>query len=404
MPTSVFQQSIAANLHYWLARIDGIVDPALDELGPEHDNLIRAVQFGLALEPLWTDAADLVLKLHYFVEYGGYWHAWIPMIEEALAKCGEREVGLETRLLDQLGQLYRHERNWQAAEAAHERELLLAEQIACKSLLAQANLNFSQLHWRKREYEQAGGHAATALEYFEQSDATERQMGAVFTMIGLADYGRGDYTAAMPALEKAVAHFRRTDHTVLMARSLINLALAQEGEGDRAQALASYLEARAILADTRYELDKSRVELSLGTLMLNSGKVQEAEDAFSRAYSPYLRHSGLTFFQGLATNNLGNVYLAQGRLAEAEALLRESIDLWRRADGQVQLANTLGTLAETLGAQGRIDEALASYDEALGVLARFPNDNWASYLLQKFDMARSALAAGQLPDEEPVTS
>jgi tetratricopeptide (TPR) repeat protein len=222
-------------------------------------------------------------------------------------------------------------------------------------------------------------------------------------MIGLADYGRGDYTRAMPTLGRAVAHFRRSAHIVLLARSLINFALAQEGEGHMEEALQSYLEARLILSDTKYELDKARIELSLGTLLLNSGRTQEAEDAFLRAYSPYLRHSGLTFFQGLATNNLGNVYLAQGRLAEAEALLRESVALWCRAGGQVQLANTLGTLAETLAAQGRVDEALAGYEDALKRLATFPNDKWACHLLEKFGKARAALLEAQY-EEEPDTA
>lgn len=138
-------------------------------------------------------------------------------------------------------------------------------------------------------------------------------------------------------------------------------------------------------------MDKTRLELSLGSLLFNSGCFAEAEAAYLRAYSPYLKRSGLLYFQGLATNNLGNVYLEQGRLGEAEAILGESLAFWRRAQAGLQLANTRGTMAKAYAAQGRMAEAMAAYREAIEGAEAFVDDGWARQIVEEFRKEEAAL-------------
>ncbi len=395
MTSAQFTESISANLRYWRGRVEASEDPALHALLPEHLNIHRALAFGLELPPTWRQAAELLLALNYSIEHSGSWRNWQELLQKALSLCTEEDALLRLRLLDHSAQYYRHDRAWEASLAATQEQERLAARLGQPEMLAQALLNYSKLTWRQRDYEAAERYARQALIAFEEVRATERQMGGLATVLGLIDYGRGNYADAISYHAQAVACFRRTDFLVLLARSLVNLALALEAGNDMEPAMAAYLEAQSLLADTTYEMDKTRIELSLGSLLFNAGCYDEAEAAYLRAYSPHLRRSGLVYFQGLATNNLGNVYLAQGRLGEAEAILNESLSLWRTAHAELQLANTRGTLAKTFAAQGRTAEALTAYQEAIRGVEAFTDDGWARQLLAEFRAEEAELRGRQ---------
>ena len=97
-----------------------------------------------------------------------------------------------------------------------------------------------------------------------------------------------------------------------------------------------------------------------------------AEKSLRQAYSPYLRQSGNLILQATAVVSLGNVLLKQERLVEAEAYLRLAIDLWRKVDDDLNLANAIGSLGEVLVLKGEAAEAILLFDEALALLERFP--------------------------------
>ena len=401
MPTTSFCHNVSANLNFWQNKVDQIADPALQELSADGQNIYRAVEFGLALPETWRSAAGLALDLHYFIEHSGSWRPWQILLQKALRWCEQTDAGLKLRLLDRSGDYYRRDRDWEASLRAHRQEESLARKLGKKDRLAQAQHNLAILFWRMRQYEDAATNARQALAGFQEIEGSDRQMGGVYTILGLIDYGRGNYAKAISAHSQAVAYFRKTDFKVLLARSLVNLALAQEGGGDIAGAKASYEEARAILKDTDYEMDKSRIDLSLGSLLFNTQQIEEAEQAYLRAYSPYLKRSGLVYYQGLATNNLGNVYLEQDRFGEAEVILRESLALWERANAPLQAANSTGALGKALAAQGKMLEAMTCFDLAIAGAEAFPEDEWAKQVLKEFQEERSKLldkkrSAGQV--------
>lgn len=393
MPISRFRGSILANLTYWQGRVDELADPALRDLIAETQNIYRAVEFGLALPEAWRPAANLLLDLNYFIVHSGNWRPWQLLIQKALSQCGDEDGGMKLRLLDCSGDYFRRVRDWESALQAHQQEVSLARKLGKKDCLAQAFYNLGVLYWRQRQYETAAGYARQALSGFEAVGATDRQWGGMYAVLGLIDYGRGNSGEAVGHHSRAVDYFRKTDYTVLLARSLLNLALAQEANGEIDPAMVSYQEARALLEKTDYEMDKVRIDLSLGSLFFNTGRFDEAEEAYLRAYSPYLKRSSLVYLLGLATNNLGNVYLEQGRLEEAESILRESLVLWKRASAPLQTANTTGTLGKALAVQGKDLEALSCLDLALAGAEAFPEDGWAKQLIEEFKGERAELLA-----------
>jgi tetratricopeptide (TPR) repeat protein len=131
----------------------------------------------------------------------------------------------------------------------------------------------------------------------------------------------------------------------------------------------------------------------LGTLYLNLNRLDEAQEAYKRANSPALRHTGNTYLMALAANNLGSAYLEMGRLEEAQRTLNHSILLWRRAGGRLMLANTLGSMGETLLAMEHPGEAVPYLEETIAIAAEFPDDDWGRELLVKYKEMKEKLAA-----------
>lgn len=395
MPSAEFSQSVSANLAYWLNRSQELDDQALHRLDDERHNIYRAVQFGIGLDNTRCDAARLIVQFYPLIERRGYWQRWIPLLEEVVRGCRSIDISLTVRLLDLLGQLYRLNRQWPESLASHHQEEELARQLGDPQLLAKAQLNLSQIYWSHRRYDEAVGYGEAALAGFKKSGSQIEQLGATATILGLIAHGRGDWATAESWLREAIAAYRSTTQPALLARSLMNLTLTLERAGRAEEAISLGQEALAILEPTKYELDKVRVELALGTIYLNLKRLAEAEAAYKRAASPALREVGDTHLLALQANNLGNVYLEMGRLQEAERTLTKSITLWRQISSRLYLANTLGSMAETKLAMNCPEEALRYLDETIAITAEYPDDEWGRELLGKYTEVRDGLLAAR---------
>ena len=69
----------------------------------------------------------------------------------------------------------------------------------------------------------------------------------------------------------------------------------------------------------------------------------------------------------LATANLGEVFLDQGKLVEAEANLREALRVFRGVGSGTTLGATIGVLARVASAAGRLDEAIELFEQAADI-------------------------------------
>ena len=71
-----------------------------------------------------------------------------------------------------------------------------------------------------------------------------------------------------------------------------------------------------------------------------------------------------------ALNNLGNLLRLQGKLADAETNLLESVAMHRRITGNTERGLTLNNLAIVFTREGKLAEAEATYGELLPVLRK----------------------------------
>jgi tetratricopeptide (TPR) repeat protein len=393
-PPESFIACVCANLEYWRQTVSATPEAEFGALEEDWPNLLQAVRFGLALTQARPATAELALAAFDFVERHGYWEAWLPLLRALIEAWPDAPPRTRARLLDQCGSFLRLGQRPAEAVAAHTEAEALLRELDDPQQLARVHHALSEDYRVWRRYPEAERFGRLALEEFNQLGLAEvaGKGGAVLNTLGLIAYARGDHPQAEECLAKAVALGRTAQSPAILAQMLMNLAIVLEAQNKVEPALRAYLEASELLQPTRAELKKTMLQLSLGTLYYNQGRLAEAEAAFARADSPYLRASGHLYYQAVVANNRGNVLLAQKRFVEAEGQLRLAIHIWRQMDDELMRANTLGTLGEALSALGRPLEAIRAYDEALEVLARYPEEAMAKRLLVKLSAQREALA------------
>ncbi|MGD9902416.1 MAG: tetratricopeptide repeat protein [Vicinamibacterales bacterium] len=107
-------------------------------------------------------------------------------------------------------------------------------------------------------------------------------------------------------------------------------------------------------------------------------RLDEAEALHREALAVRQRVGGTPASIAASQNDLGLTLSERGRFADAEPLLRQAIDTWRRLgpDAVEAVAVGLNNLAQNLRQQGRLDDAAAALDDAIAIRRRrFGNDH-----------------------------
>ncbi len=254
----------------------------------------------------------------------------------------------------------------------------------------------SWLAYRDGDYDQAVALGRAAMA--EVPAGAHLEAAGVANVLGVIHYGRGDDDTAATYYRQARAGFERVGRGLRIAAADNNLGILAMRQGDFEGAAGWLKQAvrRLALAGDREAL--ARTYNNLGTLYGEQGDLPRAARYLqeSIAFRARTGHAGLAL--GLA--NLAEVWLKQGRWADARARLGEAIalceagkgpgyllpDAWRMlaelhlAEGDppaaVQAARTAWALADgsgdapRAGVAGRVlGEALAATGDAAGARA-----------------------------------
>ena len=383
-PSSHFTHSVAANVVYWRQRTQELADHNLPALDRDRQNLYRAARFGLHLADTWRETAELILQAFVLVERRGYWGEWIPMLERLLDKCSDDDLALRGRILDHLGLFYRHNRQLGKALLAHQEELQIGMDLQDKWRQGHACINLGSVCCQMRRFDEAQNYILKAQKAFQAINAPLMKQAFVTLEFGLLTKAQEQWSVAEEYFRYSVSLWREVGDPVYLANSLKLLGQVLAAQNKTDEALKAYDEALDALSATENHLDKTRVRNELGILYFNQGQLAEAERLLRQADSSFLRQSGNLFDQAIVSINLGNVYLAQSQLKMAERSFQRSVVLWQTCDEPVQLANSLGGLAEVKTTQGEFEEAKQLYQRAIKLLADYPQDVWGQKLQKKF--------------------
>jgi len=199
---------------------------------------------------------------------------------------------------------------------------------------------------------------------------------------------------AAPVLEEAIRELAAAapDDATERAGAMSTLALAQARNGDKSKALETALAARALAVEANVVDDtvRSRVWTALAEVNRRSGNLKAAEEATQQAIDILRRtlpadSTEVTSAVGFMTE----VYVAQGRPADAERLLRDMlrVRLQTLDPGSAWAITVRNNLGEALYLQGKLFDAIAQFRENLEYLRREGDYESVSYSISLNNLA-----------------
>lgn len=380
-----FTDSIIANLLYWQQQVTRPDESAEKTIAQERLNIWRAIQFGLMLPNenvtdhvlhVWHTLAQYIYS---FVEQFGYALEWISLLNQLISRY-KSAGGRPITLLNQLGNLYRMQRQLSLAIATHLEAQELAYQEEREDEVGRVALNLGWDYLRNRNHVQAARQGQLALNILSQSTEPRLELASALSLMGLVARAKDQPDLAEKQFLAARNILSTLAQPTELARLLNNLAILYEEQHQVEAAIACYRDANAALSQTNNRLDRILLALSEGTLYYNQKRLGEAEATFATIDRHYLQQAGHYFYEALLTNNLGAIALAKGDAAQAEVYLRESDTLWQQVDDNLRRANTLESLCQALRQQGNHAAALAACATALHLLSAYANNEQAAKL------------------------
>jgi tetratricopeptide (TPR) repeat protein len=383
-------------LDYWEGVVTELNGSPNQAFMVEHNNILRAVKLGLALEETRRQAVRLTLATFHLVESSSLWPMWLPLFEAVSQRFCDREREVHGRFLGRLGQLYRLRNRLDEALAIHQEAAAIIASLPPQSLAAcEIAFQLAEDYRRKFRYEQARQYALTAwaaAAATRQSDAwraaTANSIGLIYEALGQLDEAADWYSVALDL-------WRPLQRPVESGRVYNNLGNVLRGQSKIDEALLAYHQALNHLTRTSIWLEKLVVQYNIAVIYFDQAQYEQAEAHLRETYSAMSRQPELHFvLYASICYSLGAVIVKQARFAEAEPFFATSITVWRELGDEVNQANSLGGLAEALASQGKADKARQLYDQALALLANLRGIPSSEKLYQEFSAAYVALGDG----------
>jgi tetratricopeptide (TPR) repeat protein len=290
---------------------------------------------------------------------------------EAERRKADRDVGVELRLLTDEGRLLSEMGNLRQSEEVLEEAVRFARSQPGHDLeLGRALLGLADARANRGEYASAESLATESWTLLTKS-GTRRDLMAAHRVLGVAYWRRGDLANAEVHQRAALEIAEHEGTPAELGHALVDVAISMSPRGptrlDPALDLLSraadlFAQEEDFNARARVLMDRAVLEHEAGRIDESLRDISRAIEAAERSRSPiWIGYCYLNLAQWQAA--LGRPTLARPALQRADQALSASGD--RLGVQQVELAR--GMIAH---AEGNLDAAEASYQEALGQARR----------------------------------
>ncbi|HZO62235.1 MAG TPA: tetratricopeptide repeat protein [Gaiellaceae bacterium] len=229
---------------------------------------------------------------------------------------------------------------------------------------ARLMLKHALIPWRLGRYPQALRWLTRGLRALEGDETTAAagQRASLYAWKGVVRQKQGFPLEAIRwcrlAIDAAEASGAR--EALGQAYYMLDWAYAALGRFDEAVYSARALEIYEELGDVERQ---ALILNNLGVLAHRRGRWNESVDLYRRAQQAW-EAAGDSWSASFAVVNRAEVLLDQGRLAEAEPLLKESLRIARASKSGSRIADAAGYYGRLLAGLGRFDESSALLAEA----------------------------------------
>lgn len=235
----------------------------------------------------------------------------------------------------------------------------------------------------------------------------EASLRAIF---GRAYRSLGDYEKARQQLQRSVDIYRRqgAPRESFLMHELQYLGLAELSEGKFAEAEASFREALQLHRkhDGPDHADTLAVQGDLVSALLQGGKPEEAEALIAQAMQRMNQPGANVDLDARCSiaNTLAQLRMQQGRLGEAEQLMRDALQQYSAAHGNDHPGSlaVMSNLAMLLQQQGRLAEATELLRRTSELSEKVNGPDHPSTAVAENNLALTLDAAGQFDEAEKV--
>ncbi|MCB0163829.1 MAG: tetratricopeptide repeat protein [Anaerolineae bacterium] len=352
---SYWKSCIQNNLIYWHTFLpDHSAD--ISALDQEHETIVKAILYGLKLEPAWADAYGLIVTMADFMERRGYWDMWHMVLHQAQTAASQNHDEVGRVMLSALSARLNHRQgNFSEMVRDYRRTIRLARRSNDVFNEARACTNLGYFYVEQGHWYRAEVLCCHALHLFEQLDSdhgkahTENHLGMLRVRQNRLAQGQVHLTRAYEIWQKM-----GDDYGMMLA--CINLS-ALFNEQERPGEALPWLEEAVRRAKAIGE------EAWLGTILMNmsnsfrlAGNFSEAESHLWQASVIFHRHSD-KLGQAMTLDNLGLLAYAQGNSVEGSQYLTRAIEAWQALNHGYNEIRAMSYLVEGKLAEKNDEEA-----------------------------------------------
>ncbi|MBN1504716.1 MAG: sigma 54-interacting transcriptional regulator [Candidatus Eisenbacteria bacterium] len=308
-----------------------------------------------------------------------------------------------SQVLNNLGLVHKNRSEWREAAGFFEKALGISERLGHLDRAATFSLNLGIVHFRLGEWDLAERHLTRALQIRTQ---TGNKAGAVRDKLALANISlrRREWTKAESAYRDVLLASRSLGYRREEALALEFMGELQSTRGDADAALKLLNEAAALAAELAPAGDVAmEIERRKGEVWLALGRLEEAEAAAAKAVE-IARLLGDRCEEALAQRTLGLVQLNRDEWEKGWQTIESVLSTLTSIGERFEIARTQLLAGRTIasgmqsgrGSSEFAEKAVSVLRQSMGIFLSFEVKGWAA--LATAELARLYLTRG-VPDE-----
>ena len=284
--------------------------------------------------------------------------------EAALAAARHaRNIAIEGRALNGLGEAFRELRRFEEAIGCYQESLTICRESGERHGEGQILNNLGIVYGELRRFGEAVDCDQESLAIFREAGDRHGE-GQVLSNLGIVYGELRRYEQSVDCLEESLAIRRRTSDPYGVGQTLNNLGILYGQLRRFEKAIDCYQESLAISRETGNRHAEGLTLTALGIDYWELRRFEEAVDCDQESLAIF-RETGDRHDEGMAGTELGNAYQGLGRFEEAVDCYQESLAIFRETGDRHGEGIALNSLGNTYQRLGQFEESIGCYQESL---------------------------------------
>jgi len=368
------------------------IDPQASTLEEDvRERSLYALSLALDLPDAWPVTRDLLLTLTTSLHWQGYREEWIVYLNRAIGDAETQEdFPALAKLYHQLGWFYRALNVWQQANECLQRAYELSRRVDGVDIKIDVLDQLSGVAVESHDF-------AAAKQYIDEvfalTEAGDLRRAKSYGRLGYIALHQGDYENSIFYYAESIRLHSAAGNLLMAAQVEEGLAFVYEYSQRPEEALRHFQHVIEVLAQYPSVLDLAQTQMEMGLVHVRLHNFEEALELF-RLSEPVFIKTGSRLWLAHLYNNYGIAYTEKGDYEQAQHFFAIGIQAARELDMPLWIANVMDSQASMFAKMGRIDDAVATWRQALAELSVLPDPPQRLYNLIASRIAQASSVRG----------